>query len=133
MNRKLTSIIALIIVTSLLLTACGSSESAESESTSASSSAMADGVTMDFRENHHYAIVTGVYPDACTQISDVKQEVIDNAFEITLSTAKPGDLMCAQMIINFEVALLIETGGLLPGVYTVNVNGISTNFTLGQQ
>jgi hypothetical protein len=132
MNRNLTPIIALIIVTSLLLAACGSSDSTESESTSASSAAMVDGVTVDFRENHYYAIVTGVYPDACTQISDMKQEVNDKAFEITLSTARPGDLMCAQMIIHFEVALLIETGGLPPGEYTVDVNGISTNFTLGE-
>ena len=84
MNRNLTPIIALIIVTSLLLAACGSSDSTESESTSASSAAMVDGVTVDFRENHYYAIVTGVYPDACTQISDMKQEVNDKAFEITL-------------------------------------------------
>ena len=40
--------------------------------------------------------------------------------------------MCAQMIIHFEVALLIETGGLPPGDYTVDVNGLSTNFTLGE-
>jgi inhibitor of cysteine peptidase len=133
MYKNLISIMVLIVMTGLLLAACGGSGSVESESTSASNAAMVDGVRVDFRENHYYAIVDGFYPDSCTQINDVQQEVNGNAFEFRLSTGKPDDLMCAQMLTQYEVALLLETGGLLPGEYSVDVNERSTNFILGEQ
>jgi hypothetical protein len=37
------------------------------------------------------------------------------------------------MLTEFQVSLLLETGGLLPGEYAVEVNERSTNFTLGEQ
>jgi hypothetical protein len=122
----------LIIVISVLVVACGGNdEPAEAPSVSGAA-AMVDGVTIDFRNNHYYAVVTGTYSDACTRISDIEQEVSGEQMTITLTTAKPADLMCAQMITPFGVDLLLEIGGLIPGEYLVEVNGISTTFTLGE-
>jgi hypothetical protein len=36
------------------------------------------------------------------------------------------------MISAFGVDLLLETGGLLPGEYSVEVNGVTTNFSIGE-
>jgi inhibitor of cysteine peptidase len=133
MERKFRLSVILLMFPILMLVACGGSNSAGNESISANDAAMVDGVVVDFRDNHYYAVVNGFYPDSCTQISDVQQEVNGEKFKILLSTSRPGDLMCAQMLTEFEITLLLETGGLLPGQYTVEVNGRSTIFTLGEQ
>ena len=132
MKRKSIPTIIILVITSLVLAACGGSDSSESESTAAGSSAMVDGVTIDIRNNHHYAIVTGTYPDSCTRISDIQQEVDGESVNIALLTNRPDDLICAQMITPFGIDLLIETGGLLPGEYTVEVNGATASFSLGE-
>ncbi|UCF29305.1 MAG: hypothetical protein JSW42_06420 [Chloroflexota bacterium] len=129
-RKQVFTIISLMLVT-LIISACGGSDSAESESSSANEPAMVDNVTINFRENHYYAVVTGFYPDSCTRISEVRQEFNGSAINLSLSTAKPGELICAQMLTQYEVNILLEIGGLLPGEYTVDVNGISTNFTMG--
>ena len=123
---------SLFIMLSLILVACASSETQVSELVDSGTPAMVDGVSVDFRNAHYYAMVTGTYPDACTRISEVEQDVSGNTITIALSTDQPEDLMCAQMISPFGVDLMIATGGLLPGEYTVDVNGATTTFTLGE-
>jgi hypothetical protein len=132
MNKNKVSIGLLIFAISILLVACGGSDEQASDSSASGTAAMVDGVTIDFRNGHYYAVVTGTYPDSCTRISDIVQDVKGEQFTITLSTAKPADLMCAQMITPFGVDILLETGGLLPAEYLVEVNDASTTFTLGE-
>ena len=132
MKTRRMILVSLMVMLSFILVACASSETQVSESTAAGTSAMVDGVSVDFRNAHYYAMVTGTYPDACTRISDIEQDVSGNTITIALSTDQPEDLMCAQMISPFGVDLLIATGGLLPGEYTVDVNGVTTTFTLGE-
>lgn len=130
-NRKLI-LMALMVMLSFILVACASSETQVSEPSAAGTPAIVDGVSVDFRNAHYYALVTGTYPDACTLVSDVEQVVSGNTIAIALSTAAPEDLMCAQMLSPFGIDLFIATGGLLPGEYTVDVNGATTTFTLGE-
>ena len=122
----------LVLTLCLILVSCASSETQVSESSAAGTPAIVEGVSVDFRNAHYYALVTGTYPDACTRISDVDQVVSGNTITIALSTAAPEDLMCAQMLSPFGIDLLIATGGLLPGEYTLDVNGVTTTFTLGE-
>ena len=128
---KLPPTIILLLISSLILAACGGSDSQENSSTTSATPAMVDGVSVDVKINHYYDAVHGNYPDSCTRISDVQQEIDGETIRFILTTDKPADLMCAQMITPFSVDLLIETGGLLPGEYTVDVNGITSTFTLG--
>ena len=133
MENKFRFGIILFLIPLALLAACSGSGAEVGESESSIDAAMVDGVVVEFQGNHYYAIVNGFYPDSCTQISEVQQEIGGSTFKLTLSTAKPGDLMCAQMLTEFQVSLLLETGGLLPGEYAVEVNERTTNFTLGDQ
>jgi hypothetical protein len=132
MKTRIWIMMSLVLVLSLILVACASSETQVSESSAAGTPAIVEGVSVDFRNAHYYALVTGTYPDACTRISDVEQVVSGNTITIAMSTAAPEDLMCAQMLSPFGIDLLIATGGLLPGDYTVDVNGATTTFTLGE-
>ena len=60
------------------------------------------------------------------------QDVVSSRFVISLLTDSPDDMLCAQMLAEYEVSLLLETGGLPPGEYTVEVNDRETSFSLGQ-
>lgn len=132
MKTRIWIMTSLVLLLSLILVACASSETQVSEPSAAGTPAIVDGVSVDFRNAHYYALVTGTYPDACTLVSDVEQVVSGNTIAIALSTAAPEDLMCAQMLSPFGIDLFIATGGLLPGEYTVDVNGATTTFTLGE-
>jgi hypothetical protein len=132
MKGKFLPLIILLLVSSLILAACGGSESQENSSTTSGTPAKVDGVSVDVNNNHYYAAVNGNYQDSCTRISDVKQEIDGDVIRLVLSTDRPADLMCAQMITPFAVDLLIETGGLMPGDYRIDVNGVTTTFTLGE-
>jgi hypothetical protein len=130
-NRKLI-LIALMVMLSFIMVACASSETQVSEPSDSGTPAIVEGVSVDFRNAHYYAMVTGTYSDACTRISDIEQEVNGSTITIALSTDQPEDLMCAQVLSPFGVDLLIATGGLLPGEYTLDVNGVTNTFTLGE-
>jgi hypothetical protein len=132
MNLKIHQTVLVFMASMLMFAACANGDLVEADSTSSETPAMVDGVTTEVKNNHYYAVVMGNYPDPCTSISDVKQNIDGNMIRIVLSTDRPTDLVCAQMITPFTVDLLIETGGLLPGEYTVDVNGINTPFNLGE-
>ena len=132
MKGKILPTVILLLISSLVLAACGGSDSQETSSTTSGTPAMVDSVSADVKNNHYYATVNGNYPDSCTRISDVKQDIGGDTIRFILTTDKPADLMCAQMITPFSVDLLIETGGLMPGEYTIDVNGVTTTFTLGE-
>ena len=132
MNKKIRLSLILLLVVVLLLVACAADAQEESSAKSSGNPAMVDGVEVVTRDSHQYAIVIGFYPDPCTRISEIEQDVDGNRFVISLSTDSPDDMLCAQMLEAYEVTLLLETGGLLPGEYTVEVNDRETTFSLGQ-
>ena len=138
MNRKRGSIWRTIIAVTVLvlLVACGGTSEtqdpdAENPVGEEVTYAMVDSVTVEPRENQFYAIVTGNYPDPCTSISSVDQIVEDDTISITLLTDSPADVMCAAVLTPFTIDILLTTGGLGPGEYSVMVNeGPSTTFVL---
>ncbi len=70
--------------------------------------------------------------DACTGIGQITQTREGDTFKITITTSRPADLYCAQVIKNVEQRITLEgTDGLEAGTYTVDVNGKTASFTLG--
>jgi hypothetical protein len=132
MNKKIGMSLILMLVAMLMLVACQADTPQESSAKSTGNPAMVDGVEVVTRNVHQYAIVIGFYPDPCTRISEIEQNVDGDRFVISLSTDSPDDMLCAQMLEAYEVTLLLETGGLLPGEYTVEVNDREASFVLGQ-
>ena len=132
MKKNIYWVILLVLVSMILLVACADDAQEQSSSKSSGSPAMVDGVLVETINQHQYAVVNGFYPDPCTRISEVNQTVDGNRFVITLSTDRPDDMVCAQMLAEYEISLLLETGGLLPGEYTVEVNDRETSFSIGQ-
>jgi hypothetical protein len=140
MNLKLAGrpSLTIVIIAFGMLVACTSTadtqQNADSENpeTGSGTLAMVDTVTVEQRDNHYYAVITGNYPDPCTYISSIEQIVEGDTISITLFTDSPADLMCAAVLTPFTVDVLLTTGGLMPQSYDVVVNdGPSTTFSLG--
>lgn len=123
---------ALMVLAALLLvSACTSAAQEESSPKGGGDPAMVDSVVVETISGHQYAIINGFYPDPCTRISQVDQSVDGSRFIISLSTDRPGDLLCAQMLEAFEISILLEIGGLAAGEYTVVVSDLEASFSIG--
>lgn len=76
-------------------------------------------------------VARGVFPDSCTNIDSVMQDRAGAAFFVTLLAARPEGVLCAQVIVPFERAIVLEdTRSASSGDYTVDVNGISKAFRI---
>jgi len=133
MNKKsLWVLLIAMLALGLTLAACDSDGEDDDSEHVEGTAAMVDGVVVEEQMGHQYAVVNGFYPDACTRISDVDQDVDGSTISINLQTDRPEDLMCAQMLTEYTVSILLEVGGLMPGEYTVTVNDtLSTTFDAG--
>ncbi len=126
MKRKMMISLLFLLV---FLTGCASGETGEEPA--AGNPAFVDHISIERQGEHDYAKVEGHYPDACSRVSDVQQKFDGSTFNIELMVDRPEDLMCAQMLSPFNVLILLEMGGAMPGEYTVDVNGVTSAFTLG--
>jgi inhibitor of cysteine peptidase len=72
----------------------------------------------------------GYLPDSCTEINEIKTEKEGNNFNINISTKRPKDAVCTQVIVPFNKTIPLDLQGLKAGNYTVNVNGVKGSFEL---
>ncbi|MEA3335303.1 MAG: YbaY family lipoprotein [Chloroflexota bacterium] len=87
-------------------------------------------VTIEEEDGEQVAVVQGDHPNSCTKTGDSQQEVVENTIEISLVAGQPADLMCSQMMTPYSDAIVIDTAGLEPGEYTVEVNGVAADETI---
>jgi hypothetical protein len=73
--------------------------------------------------------IRGYLPDPCTQISRISERWEGNTIYLTVETSRPPDVMCAQVIAEFEQGYLLRN---VPGrgTYTLVVNEVVTQFTI---
>ena len=74
--------------------------------------------------------VKGSLADACTTVGDVTTTRDGNTFNVKITTTRPADAMCAQVITPFEENITLDVKGLQKGTYTVDVNGVTETFEL---
>ena len=77
-----------------------------------------------------HVVAQGYLPDSCTEIDKIKTEREGNNFNINISTKRPKDAMCTQVIVPFNETITLDVQGLKAGNYTVNVNGVKGSFEL---
>lgn len=76
------------------------------------------------------AVVRGDLQDSCSVIDLIEVNKVESLFSISLHTAKPKDVMCAQVISPFTERISLDIDGLSAGTYTVSANGITNTFAL---
>lgn len=91
-----------------------------------------DTVIVEEEDGVYTATITGHLPDSCSTVDNVEQEYNDSTFSINVTASRPADLVCASVLTPFSVEVVLETEGLDPGEYTVEVNDgqRETTFTI---
>jgi inhibitor of cysteine peptidase len=74
--------------------------------------------------------IKGILGDSCTSLHQITQTRVENTFTITVTTTRPTDAVCADIITQFEETVALDVYGLPAGTYTVDVNGVRDTFTL---
>ncbi|NOQ34086.1 MAG: hypothetical protein GQ567_07855 [Methanosarcinales archaeon] len=77
-----------------------------------------------------HAVARGEHPDSCTKVDKVATRREGDTFFVTITTSRPADAMCAQVMTPFEEVVALDAVGLKAGVYTVDVNGVGDTFEL---
>ncbi len=79
-----------------------------------------------------HAAASGYLPDPCTDIDEISVKREGNHFEVLITTLREAEVMCIQVIEEFEQNIPLDVYGLPAGDYTVTVNGIEAEFTFLQ-
>ncbi len=77
-----------------------------------------------------HAVARGEHPDSCTKVDEVAARREGDTFFVTITTSRPADAMCAQVMTPFEEVVALDVVGLKAGVYTVDINGVGDTFEL---
>lgn len=77
-----------------------------------------------------HAVARGELPDPCTSIASVSQARRGFDIEVRLTTTRPRDLACIQVLAPFEEIVALDVLGLPAGRYRVEVNGVEASFVL---
>jgi len=123
--RRYKSLVALIALLAFSIVAC----SPGVESAKASVESIEILILESFPVQIH-VVARGHLPDDCTEIGEITRERQGNAFLITITTARPANVACAEMVVSFEEVISLDVLGLPAGTYTVDVNGVRDSFEL---
>jgi inhibitor of cysteine peptidase len=79
-----------------------------------------------------HVVARGQLSDAATVIDGVTQERAGDTIRVRVYTARDPDAIAAQVLTPFEETIPLDLRGLgiVPGVYTVDVNGVTAPLTL---
>jgi hypothetical protein len=125
--------ISTFLILSLLLSACVSAVASTDETEDTGSREiqvehvqMEVGVGSPIPVN---VVVSGTWPDLCSQLTETRQSITDNTINIMLLSG-PADPECPPDYVGlpFLIAIPLNMVELPAGVYTITVNGTSTDF-----
>jgi inhibitor of cysteine peptidase len=74
--------------------------------------------------------IQGILDSGCTTLHHITQQQKGNIFFIKVTTQRPADILCADVIFLFEENVALDVYGLPAGTYIVDVNGVRDSFTL---
>lgn len=123
--RRYKSLVALIALLAFSIVAC----SPGVESAKASVESIEILILESFPVQIH-VVARGHLPDDCTEIAEITQERQGNTFSVTITTARPANVACAEKVVSFEEVIPLDVVGLPAGTYTVDVNGVRDSFEL---
>jgi len=75
-----------------------------------------------------FIYIKGGLSDGCTTFHELETERSDNTIDITVTTERPKDAICAQVYGYFEKNVALGSDFISGETYTVNVNDVTTSF-----
>ncbi len=96
------------------------------------SQAIVESVTVEERDGQYVAVIEGNLAESCTTIESVDQAVADGTIALTFNAVRPTGAVCAQALTPFTEEVVLDTEGLEPGDYIVDVDAgqATTTFTI---
>lgn len=76
-----------------------------------------------------FVYIKGGLPDGCTTFNDYSMEINGNIINITVTIKRPKDAMCPAIYGYFEQNIALGSNFIRGATYTVNVNGVTAEFT----
>ncbi len=92
-----------------------------------------DDVSINLLESYPYQVhivVNGILNDGCTTINEITQKRDGNTINVNITTKRPKDAFCIQVVKMVEERIPLD-GGFLPGHYKIIVNGFVKEFDIG--
>ena len=74
--------------------------------------------------------VRGSLPNGCARITKIAQTREGTRFFISIGATKDPNAICTQALVPFEESVTLDTSGLAPGTYSVQVHGVVAPLTL---
>lgn len=74
--------------------------------------------------------VSGHLPDSCTEIDEITTKRNGKQLIVDITTKRPEDAMCSQVIVPFEKEIKFNISSLNESTYNVSVNGINKSIVL---
>lgn len=119
--HKRVSLLAILLLS--VLVACSGGDAATDDQLIEPANISA--VKVRFEADGFVAIASGFLSDSCTTLHESTQTIGDNRIEITMTTTRPADEVCTQVIEEFSEPVPIDMAALPNGEYTVTVNGVA--------
>lgn len=76
-----------------------------------------------------HIIVKGILSDGCTELNNITQKREGNKIYVHITTKRPKDAFCIEVIKPFEAKIALD-GGFLPGKYKLIVNNFEKVFVV---
>jgi len=125
-------LIGAMLLVGLAVAGCSSPDIESQEAELGTGAAFVQTVEVEERDGEYWAVVEGWYPDACSTYGGIKQEVEGDTIQLTITSTRPEELACAQVLTDMTEEILLDTDDLDPGEYTliVNVDNAMTTFVI---
>jgi len=136
--KKQYYVFSIIIMTGLLLTACqlvsqGDTPEPEGDFVYGENAVveMLDVLLLESFPVQAKVIVSGYYPDGCTELEEISVNQDGQEFILTLTTRRPaGDIACTEALVPFEESIDLDIVGLAAGTYKVIAQNQEVSFKL---
>jgi len=129
--------ILLLLITTLIASACASSEKNSNREADIEnlvslnppgdreqeeSTIYIDSVETITYENSRALLISGSFPDACTHLSAASDTLIDGSLHITLEAWRESDRMCAQVLTSYSYIYSDIPVDVLSEISSVTIN-----------
>jgi hypothetical protein len=133
MNTKRWSVVLIISILSLAVTACGSPlgiNAATGEEVEVNNVKI---LTVGSNPAEYFADVSGMLPDGCSTIGANVQEVNNSTLEVTLYSTGSDDDCSFLNPTPFKERVSLDVRGIPAGTYSVEVNGVIARGSLTKE
>ena len=124
MNTKRWSVVLMISILSIAVTACGSPSGINTATSAEVAVDNVEIITVGSNQADFFADVSGLLPDGCSQIGENVQEVNNSTIEVTLYSTR-SDSECSFLTPTpFREKVSLDVRRIPAGTYVVEVNGV---------